>query len=89
MRSQGIQLGYRMLKLITLLLLGALLGPSDSIVIKSPVVTNFGDWYNMEYCPADMYAVGIQVKIEEEQQRGDDTALNGIALFCQPLNTGK
>ena len=43
----------------------------------------------MEYCPDDMYAVGMQLKIEEYQGIGDDTGLNAVALICQPLNSSK
>ena len=77
-----------MLKIISLLFLGALVCPFDSVIIKSLKVTNWGDWYKMEYCPSDMYVVGIRVKIDEDQV-DDKTGLNAVALYCNPLNSCK
>ena len=78
-----------MLKFISLLLLGALIHSSDSMVIRSPVLTSYGDWHGMQYCPDNMYAVGMQIKAEGDQRGGDDTGLNAVALYCQPLNAGR
>lgn len=42
----------------------------------------FGDWYQVETCPAKQAAFGISLRVEESQGSGDDTALNGIKLLC-------
>lgn len=41
-----------------------------------------------EICPENMRACGIQHKGEDNQQGGDDTALNGIKLLCCQNNIG-
>ena len=78
-----------MLKSISLLFLGVLVWTSESFTIKSPEVTKYGDWGEMQYCPKHMYAVGMRLKIEQHQGIGDDTGLNAVALICQPLNSSK
>ena len=77
-----------MLKIISLLFLGALVRPSDSIIIKSPKMTDWGDWHRMEYCPPGMYAVGAQLKVDEDQVI-NKTGLNAVALYCNPLDSCK
>ncbi|KAE9546935.1 hypothetical protein FO519_009853 [Halicephalobus sp. NKZ332] len=74
-------------KFISLLLLGALILLSDSVIIKSFHLNNFGKWHDMDHCPPNMYAVGKQLKIEEDQGYGDDTGLNAVGLYCEPLNS--
>ncbi|KAE9547242.1 hypothetical protein FO519_009546, partial [Halicephalobus sp. NKZ332] len=74
-----------MLKFITLLFLGILVLPSDSVIIKSQKTTNDGDWNEMNYCPPDMYAVGWEIKSDRSPL--DITALNGVALYCEFLNS--
>jgi hypothetical protein len=44
--------------------------------------TYWGDWGKVEYCPEGERATGFSLKTEREQGRGDDTALNAIALIC-------
>ena len=46
----------------------------------------WGDWGSTEYCPDHGYAVAFKQRVEANQGRGDDTALNSICLIC---NTGK
>ena len=60
-------------------------------------VTNggpWGHWYSPEYCPSGTLAIGFQVKIQKPMGAGgpqaaldDDTALNGIVLFCASLSS--
>ncbi|KAH3782871.1 vitelline membrane outer layer protein 1-like [Dreissena polymorpha] len=46
----------------------------------------FGTWSAPQFCPSSFYAVGYKLKTEGEQQRGDDTALNGVMLLCENLD---
>nr|XP_006635817.2 PREDICTED: vitelline membrane outer layer protein 1 homolog [Lepisosteus oculatus] len=49
------------------------------------VVSNggdFGSWTWPEMCPEGFYAIGFSLRVEENQVGMDDTALNGIRLFC-------
>ncbi|XP_016105050.1 vitelline membrane outer layer protein 1-like [Sinocyclocheilus grahami] len=41
----------------------------------------WGSWGPREMCPAGMYAVAFRLKVEY-RTLGDDTALNGIRLYC-------
>jgi len=34
-------------------------------------------------CPNNYYVDGAQVKFEDSQGKGDDTALNGLKIHCQ------
>ncbi|XP_028674038.1 vitelline membrane outer layer protein 1 homolog [Erpetoichthys calabaricus] len=52
-------------------------------------VTNggeFGQWTWLEICPEGFYAIGYSLRVEAYQVGGDDTALNGIRLYCSRLN---
>ncbi|KAH3782874.1 hypothetical protein DPMN_160796 [Dreissena polymorpha] len=46
----------------------------------------FGTWSEPQFCPSSFYAVRYKLKTEGEQQRGDDTALNGVMLMCENLD---
>ena len=45
----------------------------------------WGGWQKASYCPENYYVCGLSQKVESSQGRGDDTALNDIALECCPL----
>ncbi|XP_043938404.1 vitelline membrane outer layer protein 1 homolog [Protopterus annectens] len=52
-----------------------------------PVITvlngcPWGSWGWTSYCPVNSKAHGFSLKIEGRQGRGDDTAMNGIRLYC-------
>jgi hypothetical protein len=44
----------------------------------------WGTWGAPEFCAAGEFAYGAQTRIEANQGRGDDTALNSIRLLCRP-----
>ncbi len=46
------------------------------------MATFWGDWGKVEHCPEGEKATGFSLKTEREQGKGDDTALNAIALIC-------
>ncbi|XP_062407899.1 vitelline membrane outer layer protein 1-like [Sardina pilchardus] len=49
-------------------------------------VTNgggWGGWQGVRMCPKDFYAYGFSMRVERHVGRRDDTALNGIRLFCK------
>jgi len=47
---------------------------------------NWGDWRNMAMCPYGKYIGGAVVRFEDNQGGGDDTALNGLGLWCVDKN---
>lgn len=49
--------------------------------IESPRVTNWGDWGGWAEC-TNSFAVGFITKVESSQGIGDDTAMNGLYLYC-------
>ena len=48
---------------------------------------NWGTWKGMKMCPANQFIAGAQVRYEDHQGGGDDTALNGLKIYCAPKNT--
>ena len=45
--------------------------------------TSWGSWGLTEWCPHGTFANKFDLKIESNQGRDDDTALNTIGLFCR------
>ncbi|KAF5888952.1 vitelline membrane outer layer protein 1, partial [Clarias magur] len=53
-----------------------------SSILTVPNGEKFGIWMWSELCPENFYATGFSLRIESNQYGSDDTALNGIRLFC-------
>ncbi|XP_053468173.1 vitelline membrane outer layer protein 1 [Ictalurus furcatus] len=51
-------------------------------ILTVPNGEKFGIWMWSELCPDNFYAVGFSLRVEPNQYANDDTALNGIRLFC-------
>ena len=44
--------------------------------------TKWGSWKEWKVCPSGEAVFGLKTQIEEGQGSGDDTALNGVAMYC-------
>merc|ERR1712080_486973 len=75
----------------TLLLLLSVTTSSGSILrdrhylaeLNPEAGSNWGDWGRHEFCPEGSWASGFQLKVEKDcGAMCDDTALNGVRLFC-------
>ncbi|CAL8126766.1 unnamed protein product [Orchesella dallaii] len=63
-------------------------GVFANLELRSPVITDWGDWHGWDDCPEDKYVVGMQLRTHEYQGLfGDDSALNGINFFCDQLGS--
>jgi len=51
--------------------------------ISAPVKTSWGSWKPDLKCPSGQAVVGILTQVEGTQGGGDDTALNGLKLWCE------
>ena len=51
--------------------------------ISAEVNTNWGDLTQALRCPSGQAVMGIATRVEPNQGEGDDTALNGVVLFCK------
>ena len=44
---------------------------------------SWGDWKGWVMCPIGYYIYGAKVRFEKSQGDGDDTALNGLRIWCR------
>jgi len=51
--------------------------------ISASVKTTWGSWKPVQKCPSGYAVVGVLTQVEPQQGGGDDTAMNGIKLFCE------
>ncbi|XP_068128164.1 vitelline membrane outer layer protein 1 homolog [Hyperolius riggenbachi] len=49
----------------------------------------WGDWGSTEKCPPGTMARGFSLLVEPPQGNGDDTALNGVKLYCARRSSRK
>lgn len=60
----------------------------DPVRIEVDGGARWGSWREASYCPPNYYVCGLSQRVEGRQVRGDDTALNSVALECCPLFDG-
>lgn len=61
---------------------------SQSLELRSPQITNWGDWALFDDCPDGEFITGMQLKTQSYQGGlKDDSALNGIKFFCGSLGS--
>ncbi|XP_002163773.3 1-phosphatidylinositol phosphodiesterase [Hydra vulgaris] len=53
--------------------------------LTANVYTNYGAWQPVNRCPYGMAVVGLITRVEDNQGDNDDTALNGVRMFCKPF----
>lgn len=54
----------------------------DGTRIGGAMPEDWGVWSSDFICPADLYAAGFITRLEGYQAEGDDTALNGMRMYC-------
>ncbi|ODM90918.1 Vitelline membrane outer layer protein 1 [Orchesella cincta] len=60
----------------------------SNLELRSPVITDWGDWHFMDDCPQDKFVVGMQLRTHNYQGFWtDDSALNGVKFFCDQLGS--
>jgi hypothetical protein len=62
--------------------------PSTRADYRSDLVLHEGAWgtWSTSWCQPGTYAVSYKQRVERSQGKGDDTALNAIALWCAKKN---
>lgn len=57
--------------------------PVNTVVLQSPIVTNWGRWGSWAHCSmTHSYVTGFQLRVESKGEGIDNTAVNGISLSC-------
>jgi len=54
-----------------------------TVALHSSVKTGWGSWKPWQRCPSGFAVAGLRTRVERPQGGGDDTALNGIQLYCR------
>ena len=60
----------------------------DRESVRQEVPGHQGYWGTLRspfYCPTNHYVCGLRQRIESRQGDGDDTAMNGLNMYCCPL----
>lgn len=52
----------------------------------TPTQGRWGGWTGMKMCPRNKYIGAVRIRFEDKQGGGDDTALNGLQIFCVDKN---
>ena len=60
-------------------------GPPPGSQINFSNSAPWGNWSDPLYCPEGQYVYGLRQKVEPQQGKGDDTAMNAVAFYCRPL----
>ncbi|XP_071522314.1 vitelline membrane outer layer protein 1-like [Panulirus ornatus] len=71
---------------VFLLLLGTVSSKKNEnyIILALDWAMNWGEWGPQVFCPPDTFTYAFQLKVETEDAF-DDTAMNGIELYCRSL----
>jgi hypothetical protein len=59
--------------------------PHQRDSVAAPGAAPWGTWKGPAFCPANYFVCGIEQKVEVQQGNGDDTAVNGVRVYCCPL----
>ncbi|XP_076137731.1 vitelline membrane outer layer protein 1-like [Alosa pseudoharengus] len=68
-----------------LLILSLVSHSEGSTIIEVENGGDWGGWQEVKMCPTDFYANGFSLRVERSVGKHDDTALNGIRLFCKHI----
>ncbi len=74
---------------------GMIARDADGNIVRRDLVQNitvgngrWGTWRDWEYCADGEYGIGYQMRVEERQGSGDDSALNAVRIKCARLDHG-
>ena len=51
--------------------------------ISADTATSWGSWTSVQMCPNGMAVNGLSTRVERNRGSKDDTALNGLKLYCK------
>jgi Vitelline membrane outer layer protein I (VOMI) len=65
-------------------------GRTDFVTEVTPGAGLYGKWQEtFTMCSEGKFAIGLSQRVEAQQGKGDDTALNSARLICQDYQTGE
>ena len=64
-------------------------GPPPGTQINFSNSAPWGSWSDPVYCPEGQYVYGLRQKVEPQQGKGDDTAMNAVAFYCRPIPSNR